>query len=73
MNKVSLQTFLERISLNFSYISFLGMKFEILIVEFHVSYMLNMYIKFHSNWMLFTIQLINLFLYIIIDYKNLKF
>ena len=25
------------------------------------------------NWILFTIQLVNFFLYIILDYKNLKF
>ena len=35
--------------------------FENLIVEFHVLYVLNMYINFHSNKMLFTIWLINLF------------
>ena len=35
--------------------------FENLIVEFHVLYVLNMYINFHSNKMLFTIRLINLF------------
>ena len=35
--------------------------FENLIVKFHVLYVLNMYINFHSNKMLFTIWLINLF------------
>jgi len=63
-NKVFLKTslernssnFLYRNSSNFSYISFLCVKFENIIVEFHVSYVLNMHIKFHS-----TIQSINLF------------
>ena len=53
--KVSLQTSLERNSSNISYISFLGVNFENLTVEFHVPYVLNMCIKFRSNWMLFTI------------------
>ena len=53
--KVSLQTSLERNSSNISYISFLGVNFENLTVEFHVPYVLNMRIKFRSNWMLFTI------------------
>ena len=48
-------------SSNFSYISFLSVNFENLTVEFHVSYVLNMHIKFHSNWILFTIWSINLF------------
>jgi len=39
----------------------LGVNFENLTVEFHVSYVLNMHIKFCSNWMLFTIQSIHLF------------
>ena len=60
-NKVSLQTSLERNSLNFSYISFLGVNFENLTVEFYVSYVFNMHIKFRSNRILFTIWLINLF------------
>ena len=60
-NKVSLQTSLERNSSNFSYISFLGMNFENLTVEFHVPYILNIHIKFHSNRILFTIWSINLF------------
>ena len=59
--KVSLQTSLERNSSNISYISFLGVNFENLTVEFHVPYVLNMRIKFCSNWMLFTILSINLF------------
>ena len=37
------------------------MNFENLIVEFYVFYVFNMHIKFRSNWMLFTIRLINLF------------
>ena len=50
LNKVSL-----RLETNFSYISFLDVNFENLIVKFHVPYVLNMYIKFRSNYMLFTI------------------
>ena len=30
-------------------------------------------VKFHANWMLFTIRSINLFLICNLDYKNLKF
>ena len=60
-NKASLQTSLERNSSNFSYISFLGVNFENLIVKFHVPYVLNMHIKFHSNQILFTIWSTNLF------------
>ena len=61
MNKISLQTNLERNSSNFSYISFLAMNFENLTVEFYVPYVLNMHIKFRSNRILFTIWSINLF------------
>ena len=61
MNKVSLQTNFERNSSNFSYISFFGVNFENLTVEFHVPYVLNMHIKFCSNQMLFTISSINFF------------
>ena len=61
MNKVSLQTNLERNSSNFTYISLLDVNFENLTVEFHVIYVLNMRIKFRSNWILFTIWSINLF------------
>ena len=60
-NKVSLQTSLERNSLNFSYIIFLGVNFENLTVKFHILYVINMHIKFHLNQILFTIWLINLF------------
>ena len=61
MNKVSLKTNLERNSLNFSYISFFGVQFENLTVEFHIPYVLNMHFKFFSNRILFTIRSINLF------------
>ena len=61
MNKVSLQTSLKRNPLNLSYISFSGVNFENLTVEFQVPYILNMYIKFHSNRILFTMWSINLF------------
>ena len=54
MNKVSLQTSLKSIPSNLSYISFSGVNFENLIVEFQVPYILNMHIKFHSNRILFT-------------------
>ena len=50
LNKVSL-----RLETNFSYISFLDVNFENLIVKFHIPYVLNMHIKFRSNYMLFTI------------------
>ena len=60
-NKVSLQTSLERNPSNLSYIYFLGVNFENLTIEFYVPYILNMHIKFRSNWMLYTIRSINLF------------
>ena len=44
LNKVSL-----RLEKNFSYISFLDVNFENLIVKFHVPYVLNMHIKFRTN------------------------
>ena len=47
--KVSLQTSLEKNSSKLSYISFLGVNFENLIIEFYVPYVLNMHIKFYSN------------------------
>ena len=47
--------------------------FENLTIELHVLYILNTHVKFCVNWMLFTISSINLFLYIILNYKNLKF
>ena len=43
--------------------SFHKTKLKSLTVEFYVSYVLNMHIKFYSNWMLFTIQSINLHLF----------
>ena len=46
---------------NFSYISFLGVNFKNLTVEFHVPYVLNMHIKFCSNQILFIVWSINLF------------
>ena len=61
LNKSSLQTSLERNSSNFLYISFLSMNFKNPTVEFHVLYILNMHVKFHSSWILFTIKFINLF------------
>ena len=51
----------NKVSLNFSYIIFLGVNFENLTVEFHILYVINMHIKFHLNQILFTIWLINLF------------
>ena len=42
-------------------IHILGVNFENLTVEFYVPYVLNIRIKFRSNWMLFTIWSINLF------------
>ena len=61
MNKVFLQTSLEENFLNFSYIYILSVNFENLTVEFHVPYVLNIHMKFGSNWILFTIWSINLF------------
>ena len=61
LNKVTLQTSLKRNSSNLSYISFLGMNSENLIVEFHVPYIFNMHIKFRLNQILFNIRSINLF------------
>ena len=40
---------------------FFCVNFKNLTIEFHVPYVLNMHIKFHSNRMLFTIRSINLF------------
>ena len=47
--------------------------FENLIVELHALYVFNTHVKFRDNRMLFIIQSINLFLFIILEYKNLKF
>ena len=60
-NKVSLQTSLEGNPSNLSYIFFSDVNFENLTVEFHVPYVLNMYIKFRSNRILFIIWSMNLF------------
>ena len=51
--KDTLQTFL--------YIYFFSMNFENLTIEFYIPYVLNMHIKFRSNWILFTIRSIKLF------------
>ena len=47
--------------------------FKNLTIRLHVLYILNIYIKFRANRMLFITRFINLFLRIITDYKNLKF
>ena len=62
-NKVSLQTRLERLY-KLSIYLFFCVNFENLTVKFYVPYVsqvLNMQIKFRSNWILFTILSINLF------------
>ena len=47
---------------NFFYIILLCVNFENLTAELHaISYVLNMYVRFCLNWILFTIWLINLF------------
>ena len=56
-------------SLPFFFLFFLN--FENLIVKFHISYVLNMHIKFRSNWILFTIRSINLFF--IHNFRSQKF
>ena len=70
---VSLQISLERNSLNLSYIFLLNVNFENLTVELHNLYVLNLYVKFHSNQILFTIQSINLFFVHNFLLQNLKF
>ena len=72
-DNVSLQTSLEKNPSKSSYILLLNVNFENLIVVLHVLYVLNIYVKFHSNRILFTIQSIKLFKCIILDKKNLKF
>ena len=59
-NKVSLQISLERNVSNFLLYLFC-VNFENLIFEVYVPYVLNMHIKFHLNWIFFTIRSINLF------------
>ena len=58
---LSLQISSERNSLNLSYIFLLNVNFKNLIVGLHNFYVLNLHVKFRSNQILFTIQLINLF------------
>ena len=60
-DKISLQTSLERNPSKYSYISLFDVNFENLIFGLHPLYVLNKYAKFHINWKLFTIWLINLF------------
>ena len=59
MDKVFLQTSLERNPSKSSYIFLLDVNFENLTVRLHILYALNMHIKFRSNRMLFTIRSIN--------------
>ena len=47
--------------------------FEILIIELQVLYVFKKHVKFHVNWILFTIRSISLFFMYILDYKNSKF
>ena len=49
VNKVSLQTILERNFLNLSFIFLLNVKFENLTVRLHVLYIFNMHVKFIKN------------------------
>ena len=57
MSKASLRPSLERKFSNFSYISFLGVNFEYLIIEFHVSYVLNIHqISFKSDVIYYSIN-----------------
>ena len=62
-----------RETLQTSHISlfFFFVNFENLTIEFHVPYVLNMHIKFRSNWILFTIRSINLFF--IHNFRSQKF
>ena len=55
VEKVSLQTSLERNLSNIADNFLLDVKFVNLIVVFHVLYILNMQVKFHSNRILFSI------------------
>ena len=61
MKNVYFQTNLWRNPLNSPYILLLNFNFENLIIRFHVLNVLNTHVKFHSNRMLFTIRLINIF------------
>jgi len=51
----------------------LNVNFENLTIGMHFLYVFNIPFKFYLNRMLFTIQLVNLFFMIILNYKNLKF
>ena len=51
----------------------MSVNFENLIVEFYVLYVINMHIKFRSIQVLVTARLKTYFLYIILNYINLKF
>jgi len=59
-DKISLKIGLEK-NLSNSYIFLLDANFENLIIGLHDFYVLNTYVKFCSNWMLFTILSLNLF------------
>ena len=56
MNKVSLQTSLERNSTNSSYISILSVNFENLTVRFHVHIIFFMHVKFQEDQRLIAIS-----------------
>ena len=47
--------------------------FENLTIRLYILYIINTYIKFYVNQVLFTIRFINFFLCIILYYINLKF
>jgi len=48
--------------------------FENLTLQLHILYVLNMHVKICANWILFIkFNQQNYLLYIILDYKNLKF
>ena len=46
--------------------------FKNVTIELHVFYVLKTYVKFYTNWMLFTIQSINLFFMYIFKLQKLK-
>ena len=56
-----------------SYYGLLNVNFENSTIGLHVFYVFNIHVKFHSNWMLFTIRSKNLYLVHIFYHKNLKF
>ena len=47
--------------------------FKNLTVELHILYILNKYVKYFTNWILFKLRPINYYLCIFLDYKNSKF